>query len=250
MSLQDIISNGLSPFLDFAQIESGVSVKTHCLYPSNATVTVSVRGGPGGYVVMDDGRAMREAAMAGADIPGSLKKYEKIAYKQGLLLSNGIVKSPQVSAEVVPAAIILVANASKELADYIFSTWKSSNKRDFKESVRLLLSHDFPGVRVEEEKFSGESNKVHTFDNVIKLRDGSRLIIDPVLRDANSINARVIAHLDLKKANLEAVEQRIVFDDEKEKWQSNELAVLQFSGVPIIPFSKMSSNLEILLKAA
>lgn len=250
MSLQDIISNGLLSFLDLRKIENGVSVKTHCMYPSNTTVSVSVRGGQSGYVVMDDGAAIREAAMAGATFGKSLKKYEKIAHKQGLLLSNGVIKSPPVAAEVVPAAIILVANASKELADYIFSTWKSSNKRDFKESVRLLLSNNFPTVHVGEERFSGESNRVHIFENVIQIKGGGRLIIDPVLRDANSINSRVVAHLDLKKANIEGVQQRIIFDDDRERWQSSELAVLQFSGVPIIPFSRMSSNLEGLLKAA
>lgn len=249
MSLQNIISNGLASFLDLKVIDSGFSVKTHCLYPSNATVSVTIRGGESGYTVMDDGAAMREASMAGAVFGKSLRKYEKIAHKQGLLLSNGIVKSPPVPASAVPAAIILVANASKELADHIFLTWKGSPKRDFKESVKQLLSVTFPTVRVTEKGFSGESNRVHLFENVIQMKSGGSLVIDPVLRDANSINSRIVAHLDLQKANIEGLQQRIVFDDE-EKWQSSELNMLQFSGVPIVPFSRMTKSLESLLKAA
>ncbi|NGM86078.1 hypothetical protein G5B35_02025 [Parapusillimonas sp. SGNA-6] len=250
MSLQNIISTGLALFQSIREIESGVAVTTHCLYPGNSSVCVSVRGGPAHYVVMDDGGAIREATLAGAGLGSSLKKYERFAHKQGLLFFNGVVKSPPVPVEAVPAAILLVANTSKELADHIFTTWKGSHKRDFKESVKLLINSQFPSVNVIEAKFSGDSNRIHSFENVIQISGGNRLIIDPVLRDANSINSRVVTHLDLKKAQHPGVQQRIVFDDEKESWQSNELAILQFSGVPVIPFSKMSSSIAKLLQAA
>lgn len=250
MNLQNIISQGLAHYSEIKEIDSGVRVKTHCIYPSNSTVMVSVRGGPNKYIAMDDGAALGEAILAGADITGALKKYEKICHRQGLLFSNGVVRSPEIDVSALPAAIILVANTSKEVADHIFLSWKAAKVRDFKESVKLLLSKTFPTARVAEGIFSGESSKVHSFDSVIHTDSGMRIIVDPVLRDASSINSRVIAHLDLKKARHDGVEQRLIFDDQEEKWQSSELSVLQLSGVPVVPFSKMPHDIENLLKAA
>lgn len=248
MSLMDIISTGLAPLQESIPIDGGIAIKTHCLYPSNATVVVSVRGGGNEYVVMDDGRALREATTAGAELGKSLKKYERIATKQGLILSNGVVKTPAIAADLIPMAILLVANTSKEVADHIFSTWKLSHKRDFKETVRSLLKQQFSHLSVREEKLVGTSNKSHAFENVVYLGDGRRVIIDPVLHDANSINSRVVANLDLHDAKHEGLEQRLVYDD-AENWSSDDLSILHVSRVPVIAFSKAQRAIGVLLAA-
>jgi hypothetical protein len=69
-----------------------VLVNTHCIYPSNGAVKVSVRGTPAGFVVSDDGGAMREVVAAGAEIGAKLEdRYVRIASAQGLAFHSGIV---------------------------------------------------------------------------------------------------------------------------------------------------------------
>jgi hypothetical protein len=54
--------------------------------------------------------------------------------------------------------------------------------------------------------------------------------------EASSINAAVVAHLDVKRANVPNVVRRIVYDDE-EKWKAEDLSLLSV-GAPVVPFSR------------
>jgi len=199
--------------------------------------------------VTDDGGAFREAENAGAILGNISRRYEKLVGKQGLLIERGIVSSPKIQLEMVPAAILLVANVSKEIADNIFNTWRQTKSRDFKEAVKTLIKNRFSSFTAKETKFVGTSNKPHAFDNVIQLPQGKKLIIDAVLRDANSINSRVVANLDVRSANYTDVDQRIIYDDE-EAWSANDLSILQVSGVPVVPFSRTEQTIREFLKAA
>lgn len=248
MSLINIVRKSLDQLHACTPIDNGVAVRTHCLYPSNSSVTVSIRGGDGRYIVMDDGRAFREAENAGARFEKSIKRYERIVSRQGLSLENGIVKAPAVGSDMIPMAILLVANASKELSEELFATWRPVTKRDFKEAVRTLIRKEFSNFVVQKERIIGISNKPHTFDNVIHLPGDRRVVVDPVLKDANSINSRVVAHIDLRAAGHDHLEQRIIYDD-SEKWSSGDLSLLQVSNVPVIAFSKVGVVMEELLAA-
>jgi hypothetical protein len=89
---------------------------------------------------------------------------------------------------------------------------------------------------VREEILVGKSNKAHKFENLIHLPNGRRLIVDPVIQDMSSINARVVANLDVRAADYPDLEQRIVYDDE-EDWKTENLNLLQV-GATVIPFSQ------------
>lgn len=243
MSVIDLANQSLAQIQSCTPLDNGVAVRTHCLYPSNAAVIVFIRGDRGRYVVMDDGRAFSEAEAAGAHFSKSIKRYQRFASRQGLQFKDGIVKTPEIGAEMIPTAILLVANASKELAEELFGTWRPSSKKDFKEAVRALVRRELIHLRVKEEKIPGTSNKSHHFDNVVHLAGDRRVIIDPVLRDANSINSRVVAHIDLRAAQHRNLDQRIVYDD-SDRWTSDDLSLLQVSNVPIVPFSKVSMLVE------
>jgi len=82
----------------------------------------------------------------------------------------------------------------------------------------------------------GHSNKPHKFDNIIFLSGSRRLVIDPVVNDRSSINARVVANMDLRAAEYEGLEQRIVFDD-RQDWKIEDLNLLQV-GAPVIKYSR------------
>jgi hypothetical protein len=236
MNIIEIVQHGLEQFQTCTEVADAIHVRTHCIYPSNTSVVVSIRGANEKFVVMDDGRALREVESSCGNFDRSLRRYERIVSAQGLLLSNGVVKSPEITSDMLAATIILVANTSKELADTIFSSWRSTRKKDFKESVRILLRKNFTDLEMHESKLSGSSSKTHSFDNVIELPGNRRLIVDAVLRDTNSINSRVVAHMDVRAAKYENLAQCMVYDD-GERWSSSDLSILRVSGVPIVAYS-------------
>lgn len=231
------------------ELEDGaVVINTHCMYPSNGAVQIVIRGTQSGYLVTDDGGAIREAIAAGAALSKSTQmSYSSITGKQGLSFYNGAVSAPSVPLDAVPAAVMLVANASKEIADQIFSTYRMKRARDFKSLVRQFIREEFR-QSPKETLIVGQTTKQHKFDNVIVLPGGRRAIVDAVLHDANSINARVVANLDVKAANSDGITQSIVYDDE-EAWGPSDLSLLQITDVPVVPFSKAGPTLHRLLQA-
>ena len=237
MNISELIIGSMQKLHTPFTIENGVRLNTHCLYPSNAMVQVAIMGQGSTYFVSDDGGAYKESERAGADLKNQDHKYKRILERQGLFMQHGVIFSPAIPIESVAAAILLVANASKEIADLIYQQFKFTRARDFKSLVRELLKEQFASSTVVEEKITGTSNKPHSFENVVHFPDGTRLIVDAVLRDANSINSRLVANIDVRAANYSNIRQRIVYDD-TESWQSADLSLLDVSGVPVVPFTK------------
>lgn len=243
MNISEIVVNQLQKMHSPFSIENGVRLNTHCLYPSNAMVQVAIMGQGSTCFVSDDGGAYKEAERAGADLKNQDHKYKKILERQGLFMQRGVIFSPEIPVESVSAGILLVANASKEIADLIYQQFRFTRNRDFKSLVRELLKEQFASSSVVEEKIAGTSNKPHNFENVVHFPDGSRLIVDAVLRDPNSINSRLVANIDVKSANYSNLRQRIIYDD-TDSWQSADLSLLDVSGVPVVPFTKSAPVLH------
>jgi hypothetical protein len=105
-----------------------------------------------------------------------------------------------------------------------------------------FLEGRFPKNVAHQVAIVGASNKVHKFANVITFDDGKRLIIDPVANDPSSVNARVVANLDVKATNDESIIQRIVYDDQ-EDWSPADLNLLSV-GAPAIAFSRSATVIE------
>lgn len=212
-----------------------VRVVTHHIYPGNGLVQVVIRGGVDTFVISDEGNAFRELSAAGIEIAKPDKLVRQLILEKGLHISNGVISSPQVRADSLGIAIALVANASREVADWLFAHWRIKKDRDFKAVVHQFLEARFPN-HVRNETLVGASNKQYRFDNLISLPTGKRLLIDPVVHDANSINARVVANLDIRTFGYSDLEQKIIYDDE-DNWRPDELNLLQV-GATVIPFSR------------
>lgn len=75
-----------------------------------------------------------------------------------------------------------------------------------------------------------------------------KLIVDPVSNDASSINARVVANLDVKANEDPNIIQRIVYDDEDD-WSPADLNLLQVGAIAV-PFSRSGEVIERLAAAA
>ena len=243
MSLNpETVKTLIDPLMTITPIDTGVSVTTHCLYPSNSAVSVSVRMNLDSFVVSDDGEAVREAESSGLRLDEIDRKIKRIVKHQGLLVKKGVIFSPRVQLEAIPAAILLVANASKDAAGWLLDNSAFGMPRNFKKDVADLLNRYFHSNIKHDETIIGQSNKPHRFGHVIYLSEQRKALIDPVTNDPASINARVIANLDVKMLHDDKIIQRVIYDDLVD-WSAADINLLEIGATPI-PFSRAAKEIE------
>lgn len=242
MSDIEVIKNGLIAMLDVKHVEGGIRVPTQCLYPSNSTVSLVIRGGGDNFVVSDDGGALSEISGAGISSRPTDRQIRALVAQQGLKVGEGVIYAPPVPLEAVPAAILIVANASKEMADWGLDHLRFSVPRNFRSDLTALLEQRFNDNMKADQAIIGASNKPHKFGHVIYLPKNEKILVDPVVNDASSINARVVANLDVRMVGNRNVKQVIVYDD-RLKWTASDLNLLKV-GAPIVPFSLAGQEID------
>lgn len=245
MTIADAIAESFTEWPRLLEEDGRVLVPTHCLYPSNSSVTVAVGGGIGSFFVNDGWGALEEVSGAGGTFSAAdaahLVRYIVSGY--GLSIDNtGLIKAERVTAEELLTTIVLVANASKDAASELLSRFRPRLRRNIKAELARMLEIRFPRHVAKNQVIVGASNKPHRFDNVVRLDGDKQIILDVVTREASSINAALVAHLDVRNANLPNVEQRIIYDDQ-ETWPAADLNLLKI-GAPPVPFSRAPEVLE------
>ncbi|MBI1775896.1 MAG: hypothetical protein HYR63_11170 [Proteobacteria bacterium] len=226
----------LSRTVEAIQLDDGVRVSTHVLYPSNGAVSVVVRGGEDEFIVSDEGGAIAEMIGSGlkAEVSDSTIR-TRIKY-YGLGVSAGSIVSPAIPIDAIPAAIMLVANASKEVADWALKNLRFRTPRNFREDLAALLGRYFHDNLKRDAPIIGASAKLHKFVHVVYLSGDRKLLIDPVVSEASSVNARLVANLDVKLAHNPLLDQLIIYDDSL-SWQSSDLKLLEM-GARTVAFSR------------
>lgn len=229
------IDRGMRDVSSIEMVEDGVRFTTHCMYPSNGLVRVTVRGGRESLYATDEGEAVGEALSAGATLTNPDKLLRGLVRANGLEIERGIIHSKRMPLEAAPLAILSVANAARDVAYWLYDHHRIRRERDFRHLVAEFLKNSFED-RVSAASIVGKSNKPHKFANVISFPNGRRLIVDTVANDPQSINARVVANLDVRSINDPSLDQRIVYDDD-EKWSPSDINLLQV-GAHVVPFSE------------
>lgn len=219
---------------------------THCTYPSGGFVDVSILIGRGSAIVTDDGGAYSEILSAGIQSYPTDRMLQSLFYEQGLTFKSGIISAFKVPFDALPVAVLLVANACKEVTHKIYLEAKAEIKRDFRKSLQQMLSLTFSEAKITHNAKIVGKYKRHNFTNVVHLDQERRMVVDPVFPDDTSINTRIISHLDLKQANKPQYLQRIVYDDQ-DKWNPDMFSLLGMAEVPLIKFSQSG---ELLKRAA
>jgi hypothetical protein len=218
---------------------------THCLYPSNSSVTVSITGGVGSFFVNDGWGAIEEVSGAGGTFPPTSAAHivRYIVSGYGLSIDDtGLIKADRVSEAELLSTTVLVANASKDAATELLSRFRPRLRRNLKAELAKMLEIHFPKHVRKNQIIVGASNKPHRFDNVVRLTGDKQLVLDIVTREASSINAALVAHLDVRNAMNPNIEQRIIYDDQ-EKWSAADLTLLKIGAAPV-PFSRAPEVLE------
>jgi hypothetical protein len=89
--------------------------------------------------------------------------------KPGLSISDGVICTPQIHIDAVSAAIIHVANASQDIARWLYEHMKIKRTRDFKAVLAEFLKLTFDDRVSHNAIIVGHSNKPHKFANVVLL---------------------------------------------------------------------------------
>jgi hypothetical protein len=247
MNIRDGVESALTKWSRLSDEDGHVLVPTHCLYPSNSTVTVWVGPGSGSYIVHDNRGALDELSSAGTQDPHSLLystfMVQHVVRAFGLSMDeSGLIKAARVEPDELLGTIVLVANASKEAATDFLNRFRPRLRRNIKAELASMLEVHFPNHVSKNGTVIGKSNKPHKFDNLVRLRGDRQLILDAVTREASSINAALVAHLDVKNAQYPQIEQRIIYDDD-DKWSAADLNLLKLGATPV-PFSRAAEVLE------
>jgi hypothetical protein len=243
-----VAHHGLSELASIRRVDDGIVATTHCMYPSNGLVQVTVRGGEETIVASDEGRAFGEALSAGIEVRDYDRSLSHLVKDHGLILKGSVIYTPRMPIVATPLAILLVANASQEVARWMYDHVKIKRTRDFRAMLSDFLEKRFDNRVSHNTPVVGHSNKRHRFANVIDLGHERKLIIDPVSNEPSSVNARVVANLDVKAVGNPNIIQRIIYDDEDD-WSPADLNLLQVGAV-VVPFSRASEVIERLALAA
>lgn len=243
MSNLSFIEDALAPLQNMTATKEHTAVATHCLYPSNAAVTVFISGGgKDGATVSDDGGAIDELSTHNRIVDRPDRFLARFCRPVGLEAKQGKIISPVVPFEQLPSAVVFVANASAAAARWGFEHIKYRRRRDLRKELHALLVGRFTEEMVFESRLQGKSSRSYRFDQIVRLGEDRKLIIDPVAPDPNSINAHAIAHMDVGQLEDERIIQRLVYDDEEE-WKAADLNLLQMAST-LVPFSRLTASLD------
>jgi hypothetical protein len=231
----DSVLERLSAMCGVSQEDDGFRVTTQLLYPSNGLVRVYIRGGSQKAIISDDGEALGEASAAGIYLRNPDRMLKQFVGDRGLIIKDGVLFSPKVNLDTAHVSVIHVANVARDIAHWAYEHGGVKRSVDFKALLARYLETSFR-EQVSADRIHGESTKLHKFANVVSFANGRKLIVDPVTNDPGSINARVLANLDVKKTGNPNIVQRIIYDD-SEKWSPADLTLLTIGATPV-PFSQ------------
>lgn len=235
MSITEYVNEALKPFSTYQERHGAVPVTTTCLYPSNAMVTVFVRGGPNGAVVSDDGQAIDELTALNRDIPDADRFLYRFCRQSGMKAEKGVIFSPRIEWRQLSAAIAFVANTSAAAVTAGLQSLKTRRGRDLHKELDDLLFRSFPEDRIKRKfRVVGQSTRSYSLDIVHV--NSHILIVDSVVPDPNSIHSRATAHFDIGRRQDDSIIQHLVYDDE-ENWKAADLNLLQ-TVTTIVPLSQ------------
>lgn len=228
------------------------AIETSCIYPSMTLVTVEVyRLRNGCLRVTDAGAGMCEinAFAAKTKRPGTYLAHYARAY--GAEYRDGKVFIDLVDPSRVPEAVIRVANASKDGAARTIEEHVSVFKMNFR-SVFDSFVRDRFGDKFKKRLARGSSGHVYTLDFVHQDNDEPEIsydtffaLADPIFPDRSLIASKLLLHRDLLQMSKGTNPWHyIVYDDENDPWDNENLAYLHQGGVPYMAFSKAEHELQ------
>ena len=226
-----------------SRTERGAFVRTSCVLPSGSLLQVSIQPAIDGWIVSDEGSATWEASSNGRDIEKSLRGLKSFLSHKGLKYSNGKIYSARVSSNELPYMVAYLATATLDASRWLIGRADQPKMETLVDQLPRYLQSKFPDLLLPEAlSVRGDTDKDYVFKNVLLLPSRKKLILDPVIRQDSSIKSRIVANIDVSRANHKDLIQHIVYDD-TEDWTQSELALLTV-GAPTIAYSNVGEVVE------
>ncbi len=218
-----------------------VVIPTFSVYPSNSLVQAFVSGGKSSFIVSDGGGAARTLTGAGAPSGVVAKLLKEFSKASGVKVnSEGWLYVSGVPLDGITSAMTLIIDATLDAAWSLLRRFKPAPIMDFRRDLDMALKVAFRSGMQKRGHLVGASNKVHTFDYLLQANDNVIIALDAVVRDASSVNAAVVAHLDVRATQRPDLRQFIIYDD-MDDWDASDLALLTV-GAPSIAYTKFFST--------
>lgn len=244
----------LDSLFDVTSADRGVLAFTHCIYPSYIQVRIRVELlGSGLFLVTDDGQGLSEVLSMAPETQKPGYYIAEQARRYGLQYRRGAVVVEVDSLEKVSAAVMLVANASK---DGVLRTSLMFEPRDG-------ASFDYHFDRFVQEQYQGKFKAgvisgasgtqrkfryIHQDGNLVDIRDKERIVlVEPVMPGQMSIAVKTQAHRDIVRRKLPDFWQCLVVDRETDKWTKSDIALLDQSELRWMDFAKLEAQLPQLM---
>lgn len=208
-------------------------VTSHCLLPNGSLAQVRIRAVGDEWIVSDGGAALDDALSSGVEHPTFTLNVRRAIRSKGLHFIDGRIESPKVGANSLFNAVIIVANACRDIAETLIMLGNGGTEEGLDARARKILVTRFQSWLLSKPVIiSGASERVHKFDNALDLPDGRKVLVDAVKHQGNSINAVLVANLDVKRLENSRLIQRIVFDP-NESWKQEEISLLGVGATPV-----------------
>lgn len=189
------------------EVEGGVRLTTHCLYPSSDPVEVYVGRKSHGYRVTDGGGAWRNAQTIGR---AADSMFESACKRHSVNSRGGIVFAETNEEEWVYAAVLAVANASVMAAQNALDSYdralKSLNSLIFEAISRRVPEHRI----AKNYEYRGRSGHIWPIDFAVMR--SQTMLIKSVSQNGNSINSNYATFGDIGES--EELIKMSVFDGE------------------------------------
>ncbi|WP_372425797.1 hypothetical protein [Salinarimonas chemoclinalis] len=237
MTTLSIVKDAVAELTAAYQVGNRVIVPVLVTYPGGTMVQLLVEGGADTFVVSDGGGALRCYLAQGGQGARALRLLQEAARRHGVACNDdGWIFESAVDAGRLPSALSAVADASVRGAGTLLSHLRPRNVADFRPVLDRMIRSTFEGRVKRDAIVLGASNKEHRFDYALRVDDRRTVLIDAVLPDPSSINAAIVAHLDVRIMHVEdttrAIVQKIIYDDRLE-WSSADLALIRQGATPI-----------------
>jgi hypothetical protein len=248
----EIIAHGISEWRRMATNSEGVLVSTDCLYYDRSNVAVTVVGLKNGEsVVVHDGRGAEDRlAASGRHVASVDRILSRVARRYGLVAQNCKISSLPAPASDIGMLVPLVANASQEGALALLKESTRGFKRDLPSEVIKLLERRYPDASiVSDDHIEGASRRSYRFDVSLTDLAERQLLVDVVSPDANSINAAVVANIDVARRTDRRFVQAIVYDPARaEMFGASNLSLLA-SVALTLSLDRFTDQVETMLAA-
>jgi hypothetical protein len=237
MNLLERVSATFAPIPD----HDGVLVSTPILYPSNGNVVVHVSGGSRECIVSDRGDALRNARAHGVDVPDVDRWLKLVTTGSFVHAANGQITSGEMKADDLFAGIAFVARAASEAVRYAIEHYKPAEETIYARTYNIVLERFGKSNVMREYAVAGASNRNYHFDFAAPIAAGRFLLLDTVLPNANSVNAKAIAHIDVGNLNGAAPFHALVYDSDV-SWNASDINLLQ-SAAQLLPIATLAKEL-------